>query len=321
MTQILKNILILTVWIVFIAMNNESCISETNTDKIDFNKRTFCFKKTDRHEIMADVYATDATAKRPVIVYFHGGGFIFGNREIGLQPVLRDVLLKHDFIIVSADYRLAPETKIDRIFKDAEDVYAWTIEEGPKLFNADADKVIVMGTSAGAQFALHLGLINPRPKAVVAISSPVDYSFLNLETGDISLLETAPEYSAIGQSEISYGDQDKRLALYLFLRKNRLLLYEVFGFDVAKDSKRFKEMLPVNNLNAKYPPTLIVHAKNDEDVPYTQAEALDAAMNKAKIKHELYTVNEGHSSRLIKNNPDAVQRIGTFIAEQISQDN
>jgi acetyl esterase/lipase len=308
--------LILALILLIIALDNKYCISQTIGERTDFKKQTHTYKTINGHEIKADVYSVDTANKRPVVVYFHGGGFIFGNREIGLQPALRDLLLKHDFIIVSCDYRLAPETKMEQIFKDAGDVYAWTIKEGPKLFNADADKIIAMGTSAGAQLALHLGLQTPRPKAVVVISSPVDYSFLNLETGDVSLLKTAPEYSVVGQNEISFGDQDKRLSLYFLLREKQLFLYEVFGFDVSKETKRFKEMLPVYNLDAKYPPTLILHAKIDNDVPYSQAEVLDAAMKKAKIENELYTVKEGHSSRLIRGYPDAVQRIGTFIEER-----
>ncbi len=311
-------IIVLTLASLFIALNNEACITQASAENSDFQKQTYTFKKINRHEIKADVYTTDTLNKRPVVVYFHGGGFIFHNREIGLQPALRDRLLKDKCIVVSADYRLAPETKIPQIFKDAQDVYDWTVKEGPKLFNADAGKIIVMGTSAGGQLALHVGLKSPRPKSVIVISSPVDYSFLNFETGDVSILKTAPEYSVVGQNEISYGDRDKRLALYFFLRNNGLLLHEVFGFDVSKDSKRFKNLLPINNLDAEYPPTLILHAKIDEDVPYHQAEVLDAAMSKMKIKHELFTAKEGHSSQLIINNPDAVQRIGTFIDEQIT---
>jgi acetyl esterase/lipase len=311
-------IIILSLAFLSIALNNELCTARAIAEELDFKKQTYTFKKINQHEIRADVYTTDTANKRPVVVFFHGGGFIFGNREIGLQPALRDRLLKDKCIIVSADYRLAPETKIEQIFKDAEDAYNWTIKEGPQLFNADANKIIVMGTSAGGPLALHVGLKTPRPKSVVTISSPGDYSNVNLETGDVSILKTAPEYSVVGQNEISYDDRDKRLALYFFLRDNKLFMYEVFGFDVSKESKRFKDFLPINNLDAGYPPTLILHAKTDADVPYSQAEILNAAMSKMKIKHELYTVKEGHSSQLIRNNPDAVQRIGSFITEQLN---
>ncbi|MGD0519377.1 MAG: alpha/beta hydrolase [Thermoguttaceae bacterium] len=314
----MKRILTSLLTIVVIVLNNQFCLSRAIAEESDFKKQTYTFKKINQHEIRADVYTTDTANKRPVVVFFHGGGFIFGNREIGLQSALRDRLLKDKCIIVSADYRLAPETKIEQIFKDAEDVYNWTIKEGPQLFNADADKIIAMGTSAGGQLALHLGLKSPRPKAVVLISSSGDYSSLNWETGDVSILKSAPEYSVVGESEISFGDRNKRLTLYLFLRDNKLFMYEVFGFDVSKESKRFKDFLPINNLDAGYPPTLILHAKTDADVPYSQAEILNAAMSKMKIKHELYTAKEGHSSQLIRNNPDAVQRIGSFITEQLN---
>jgi acetyl esterase/lipase len=318
MIQVPKITLFLISTIVFITLNNQFCLAQADAEKSDFKKQTYTFKKINQHEIKVDVYSTDTANKRPVVVFFHGGGFIFGNREAGLQTALRDRLIKDNYIVVSADYRLAPETKIEQIFKDAEDVYNWTIKEGPQLFNADTNNVIVMGTSAGGQLALHVGLKSPRPKAVVLISSPADYSNVNWKTGDIPILKKAPEYSVVGQNEISYGDRDKRLALYLFLKDNKLWMYEVFGYNVSKESKRFKNSLPINNLDAGYPPTLILHAKIDADVPYSQAEVLDAAMSKMKIKHELYTAKEGHSSQLIINNPDAVQRIGTFINEQIS---
>jgi len=319
MIQVTKRILISILTIVFIALNNQFCLSQANAEKSDFKKQTYTFKKINQHEIRADVYTTDTANKRPVVVYFHGGGFVFGNRDAGLQSALRDRLLKDKCIIVSADYRLAPETKIEQIFKDAEDVYNWTNKEGPQLFNADTNKIIIMGTSAGGQLSLHLGLKSPRPKAVVLISSPGDYSAFNWETGDVSILKTAPEYAVVGQNEISYGDHEKRLVLYLFLRDKELWMYEVFGFDVSKNLKDFKDFLPINNLDAGYPPTLILHAKIDADVPYSQAEVLDAAMSKMKIKHELYTAKEGHSSQLIRNNPNAVERIGSFINEQLNE--
>ena len=55
----------------------------------------------------------------PVLIYFHGGSFTFGNREQGLEQVLKEKLLANNIAIVSADYRLAPETKLGEIMQES----------------------------------------------------------------------------------------------------------------------------------------------------------------------------------------------------------
>jgi len=314
----MKIFIFLTLPILLITISNINCFSQTNIEQSDFKKLTFIYKKIHKLEILADVYKIDTINKRPVVIYFHGGGFIFSNREQGLQHLLRDKFLKEKFVVVSADYRLAPETKLDSILKDAEDLYKWVLNEGPKLFNADTSRVIVAGASAGGVLAMHAALNKHKPKAVILISSPTDYTNLNWEPGNTLLLKAASEYSVVSKNELSYGDYDTRMSLYSFLKNNNLWLYEVIGFDLTKDTERFKHILPFNNLKTDFPPTLILHAKNDDDVPFSQAEILDTAMNKLMIKHELNAVQEGHSSELIKNNPDATIQIISFINEQIS---
>lgn len=311
-----KNIISITL-ILLLTISSVACFSQTNIEQPDIKKQSFIYKKVNGLEIPADVYTVDNVNKRPVVIYFHGGGFIFGNREQGLQSMLRDKFLKEKFIVVSADYRLAPETKLDAILKDAEDLYQWILNEGPELFNADTSNLIVAGSSAGGVLATHAALNKHKPKAVILISSPTDMTNLNWETGNTALLKTASEYSVVTKNELFYGDYDKRMLLYSFLKNNNLWMHEVIGFDVKENTERFKHVLPVHNMKADFPPTLILHAKKDDDVPFSQAEILDNGMNKLKIKHEFYVAEEGHSSQLIKKNPDATDQIVRFINEQI----
>ena len=65
----------------------------------------------------ADIwYPDDSGKKRPVVVYFHGGGFIFGNKSAG-DPLQTggggvgklEAIVKAAYILVNADYALAPE--------------------------------------------------------------------------------------------------------------------------------------------------------------------------------------------------------------------
>ena len=81
----------------------------------------------------------------------------------------REALLKNGFIVVSVDYRLAPETKLPEILTDVQDAYRWVREKGPTLFQADPAKIGVAGGSAGGYLTLTTGYkAEPRPRALVS---------------------------------------------------------------------------------------------------------------------------------------------------------
>ena len=67
------------------------------------------------------------------------------------------------------------------------------------------------------------------------------------------------------------------------------------------------------NIKSGFPPTLLVHAKNDRLVNLSQAEQLESFLKKKNIETELFVVEYGHSSELINNNPNAVEKIIQFL--------
>ena len=83
--------------------------------------------------------------------------------------ILMKLYLNAGYTLISIDYRLAPETKLAEIIEDLEDAYAWVRSEGPMLFNIDADKIAIVGHSAGGYLTLMAGFIfKPSPKALVS---------------------------------------------------------------------------------------------------------------------------------------------------------
>jgi acetyl esterase/lipase len=154
-----------------------------------FEKHVFVYKIVKGHEIKANIFLPNTNQKHPVVVYFHGGGFVFGNRDEGLEDVLRDKLLAHNYAVVSADYRLAPETKLDDILKDVSDVVIW-LREKNEQFQIDINKIAIVGGSAAGYLALSTGYsVKPSPQAIVAISTPTDFSKANTQKGDESILK------------------------------------------------------------------------------------------------------------------------------------
>ena len=279
-----------------------------------FEEHTFVYKIAKGHEIKANIFLPKNNYNHAVFIYFHGGGFIFGNRDGGLETILRDELLSRGYAVVSADYRLAPETKLDGIIEDARDIVIWMNDNGSKQFNIDANKIAVAGGSAGGYLAISTGYtVSPSPKAIIAISAPTGFTGMKIKEGDKSLLKQHGPYDIVKDTMVSYGNYTSRVDLWRFLSKNNLSISEIFGFDVSKDTARLRNYTLTENIKQGYPPILIVHAKNDYLVDFSQAQKFYNFLQEKKIESELFTVENGHSTELINNNPDAVEEIIQYL--------
>ena len=105
-------------------------------------------------------YPTKKTAENPtdIVLYIHGGGFMFGNIEEYDMAVKKFARISGK-ILVSLDYRLAPEHPFPAAVIDSKNVLKWIYENQGKL-GGTGKKITVMGDSAGANIATVLTLIN-----------------------------------------------------------------------------------------------------------------------------------------------------------------
>ena len=110
---------------------------------------TYTYKKVGDLQIKLDVHWVDDGVTRPVLVWLHGGALMMGYRAT-IDGRVSKAVLKAGYMIVSIDYRLAPETKIPDLIQDVEDAFQWVYSEGPDLFNADVSRLAVAGASAEA---------------------------------------------------------------------------------------------------------------------------------------------------------------------------
>jgi acetyl esterase/lipase len=99
----------------------------------------------------------DAKEACPVIVYYHGGGFVIANLDV-YDASARGLAEQVGAVVVSVAYRLAPEFKYPTAHKDAFAAYEWVLKNAA-FIKGDAKKVAVAGESAGGNLAANVSIM------------------------------------------------------------------------------------------------------------------------------------------------------------------
>ncbi|CAI3787748.1 Acetyl esterase [Pseudomonas sp. MM227] len=100
----------------------------------------------------ATVYTPEGTGPFPVVLYFHGGGWVFADRKV-YDGGARGISKQANAVVVSVDYRRAPENKFPAAHEDALAAYRWLSKNAASL-NGDAKRLALAGESAGGNLAV-----------------------------------------------------------------------------------------------------------------------------------------------------------------------
>jgi acetyl esterase len=106
---------------------------------------------TGGYQVPVRVYSPAAPGTLPLVVNLHGGGFVFGNLT-GADWLCGHVAAQAEVVVVSVDYRLAPEHPAPLPYQDALAATSWLLDHAEEL-GADPGRASVLGESAGGNLA------------------------------------------------------------------------------------------------------------------------------------------------------------------------
>lgn len=201
-----------------------------------------------------DIYYAEGTDKlQPVIFDIHGGGWVYGTKEINKYFCMN--LVKYGFTVVNINYRLTTEAVFPACLQDVFAALNWLAENG-KNYYADISKLAVAGDSAGGHLAL-----------ITAIVSK------NAELMEKLEIKTVPEIKALGLISGAF-DMEKYMSMRIFNSYKRLVFGDEFVTNSALDiGKPFKYL--ANTL----PPTYLVSSKWD----FARADTLSISPRLQKL--------------------------------------
>ncbi|MEM3515994.1 MAG: alpha/beta hydrolase [Saccharolobus sp.] len=240
------------------------------------------------NNIGARVYFPKNKGPYGILVYFHGGGFVLGDVE-SYDPVCRAITNACNCVVVSVDYRLAPEHKFPAAVVDAFDATKWVYENADKFEGKMG--VAVGGDSAGGNLA-----------AVVAILSK---GKLNLKYQ--ILIYPAVGFDSVSKSMIEFSDG-------FFLTREHI---EWFGSQYLNNPSevldiRFSPILAQDLTGL--PPALIITAEYDPLRDQGEAYAnklLQAGVPVTSVRFN--NVTHGFFSFFIVQSMDAIGLVGQVL--------
>jgi len=212
-------------------------------------------------------YPRDNPNPTPTIVFFHGGGWVFGAKEGAVYQLLP--YLERGWRAVNVEYRMAGNSLAPAAVEDARCALRWVFSNA-KQWNFDTKKIVLTGQSAGGHLSLIAGML------------PKGTSLDNQCYGDEDL-KVAAIVNWYGISDVND-----------LLQGPNLRNYAVMWTGSQPDADKIaRQVSPLTYVRTGLPPIITIHGDKDSVVPYTQATRLKDALDKAQVPNRLVTIKGG----------------------------
>lgn len=230
-----------------------------------------------------DLTVPQGAAGKPLVVLVHGGGWQYGSKVGGAAPSFTK-LTESGIAVASINYRLSGIAQYPAQIHDVQCAVRF-LKTNATLFGLDGNKVVLAGISSGANLALMAGLSDGsyvQPKA--------QYNSISSDVRGVVALSA------------HYNLTDEKLA-----DETKENIQKYLG---PKGSKT--DASPINYLVEESKPLLLMHAKEDKNIPIEQARNFAAQAQKLGVDATLIEVsnaNHNLSSLLRRDSPDQAERL------------
>ena len=227
------------------------------------------YGQADGENLTMDYYAPSGAGPHPVAIIIHGGGFVAGTSKNGSEAYCADFLAPAGYAVFSINYRLAPKYPYPAMVHDVERAVRF-IRYHSSEWNADANRIALVGGSAGGYLSNMAGLINA--------------------TGDKSAPDPVDRESARVEAVVTlFGPSDFRG------RPVGENLRALLGASIREkgEAAALAEASPITHISKDAPPFLFIHGDHDEAVPFSESTNLQRALQAVGVRADLIRIPNG----------------------------
>ena len=221
---------------------------------------------------LLDVFVPEGQGPFPAAILVHGGGFEAGDKQTYITYIF-EPLSKAGFVWFSIDYRLSPKHRFPAATDDVEEAIRWVRRNADK-YKVDADRLALIGESAGGHLVSYVGARNlptSRVAAVVPFYGIHDFvAFAAHYRGDSAVTER-------------------------FLGHRKL---------TAINTEAFVAASPIAQITAAAPPFLMIHGTKDSGVPFQQSVDMCEALRAHGTSCDIVEVEAGHGMNTWEPHPE-----------------
>jgi acetyl esterase/lipase len=221
----------------------------------------------------ADVYRpTRAAGPVPTVIFFHGGGWIRGDKEGPVLHVMPYIAM--GFAVMNVEYRVAPQALAPAAVQDGRCALRWVYRNAAR-YGFDTTRVVVTGHSAGGHLALTTGILE------------ADAGMDDLCPGEERLRAAAVVnwYGITDVPDLLAGPNRRGWAV------------DWIGEGEARRALATR-LSPLSHVRAGTPPVLTIHGDADPTVPYDHAVRMHRALEEAGVPNRLLTIRGGRHGGL-----------------------
>lgn len=193
-------------------------------------------------------YPKNVKGKIPVIISVHGGGYVYGTKEVYFHYGL--YLASKEFIVINFNYHLAPEKKFPTQLEEINQVLKWMVEN-KDFYPFDINNVFMVGDSAGAQMLSHYATIYSNKEFArlfkFKVPEEVKIRAIGLNCGRYEMASAYPNHTP--KVNLKHLERDTTELMDCYLGKNRERIY--------------KMTQALDNINSNFPPSFILTSYYD----------------------------------------------------------
>ena len=281
----IKQILLATIVVLFVPFLGSGQSQKPATDSwVDYVagdyivRPNITYATANNTPLKLDLYQPKShSAPAPTLIFFHGGGWVAGQKEQNVLQLLPYLSLGWD--VVNVEYRMASSSPAPAAVEDCRCALRWVASHS-KDFNFDTSEIVLTGGSAGGHLALITGMLPPNSIFDRQCPTSENIRWSSGTEPPVRVAAIINWYGITDVEELLEGPNAKHYAI------------EWFG-NMSSRKELAQELSPISYVRQGLPPIISIHGDSDDIVPYEQAVRLHAALDKVGVPNQLVTIHGG----------------------------